>query len=374
MSNISFFFAGGGTGGHIYPALAVAEQIVERRSDASIHFLCSTREVDRRILDRTGFAYTELLATGLYFDPRRLIAFCRTFHQSYRRARSLIAGSSRPVVIGAGGFVAAPVCMAGHRLGVPVVLVNVDLAPGRANRLAARWADEIFVQFEESASRFNTRRARVTAVGCPLRRDFARPDRTRAIESLGLDPGKKVLLITGASSGSMRINEAVGMLLPKLAAFADTWQIVHLTGLDNLDDVTRRYEGVRIRHTIVSYYDRMPDLLAAADLLVGRSGAVSVAEYAVAGVPSICMPYPHHKDRHQYLNAGKLVEVGAAVIVDDVGDPSDRAAWLWEELESLLRDDVTRSEMAAACKLVAKPNAAADIAERLIALAERSGA
>ena len=132
-------------------------------------------------------------------------------------------------------------------------------------------------------------------------------------------------------------------------------------------------EGARIRHKVVSYYDRMPDLLAAADLLVGRSGAVSVAEYAVAGVPSICMPYPHHKDRHQYLNAGKLVEVGAAVIVDDVSDADDRAAWLWEELESLLRDDVTRSEMAAACKLVAKPNAASDIAERLIALAERSG-
>ncbi len=374
MSNISFFFAGGGTGGHIYPALAVAERIVERRPDAGIHFLCSMRPVDRRILDRTDFPYTELPATGLYFDPRRLAAFGLTFCQSYRLARCLIAGSPHAVVVGAGGFVAAPVCMAGHKLGVPVALVNVDLAPGRANRLAARWADEIFVQFEESARRFNTRRTKVATVGCPLRRDFARPDRTRAIESLGLDAGRKVLLITGASSGSMRINEAVCMLLPKLEAFADAWQIVHLTGLENYEQVVQGYEGARIRHKIVSYYDRMPDLLAAAGLLVGRSGAVSVAEYAVAGVPSICMPYPHHKDRHQYLNAGKLVEVGAAVIVDDVSDADDRAAWLWEELESLLRDDVTRSEMAAACKLVAKPNAASDIAERLIALAERSGA
>ena len=373
MSDISFFFAGGGTGGHIYPALAVAEQIAERRPDARIHFLCSTRAVDARILGGTAFPYTVLPATGLYFDPRRFIAFCRTFRQSYRLARRLIAGSPHSVIIGAGGFVAAPVCMAGHKLGVPVALVNVDLLPGRANRLSARWADEIFVQFEESTRAFGARRATVTAIGCPLRKGFAQPDRRRAIAALDLDADKKTLLITGASSGATRINEAICMLLAKLDAFAETWQIVHLTGLDNHEQVARRYEGVRMHHKVVSYYDQMPDLLATADLLVGRSGAVSVAEYAVAGVPSICMPYPHHEDRHQYRNAGKLVEAGAAVIVDDVSDPDDRADWLWEELQSLMADDAARREMADACKLVAKPNAAADIAQRLISLAERSG-
>ncbi|MDI6449799.1 UDP-N-acetylglucosamine--N-acetylmuramyl-(pentapeptide) pyrophosphoryl-undecaprenol N-acetylglucosamine transferase [Anaerobaca lacustris] len=372
MSDISFFFAGGGTGGHIYPALAVAEQIVEHRPDARIHFLCSTRAVDARILDGTTFPYTALPATGLYFDPRRFVAFCRTFRQSYRLARHLIADSPRPVIIGAGGFVAAPVCMAGHRLGVPVVLVNVDLLPGRANRLSARWADEIFVQFEESTRTFGARRATVTAIGCPLRKGFAQPDRRRAIEALDLDADKKTLLITGASSGATRINEAICMLLAKLDAFAETWQIVHLTGLDHHEQVASRYEGVRIRHKVVSYYDQMPDLLATADLLVGRSGAVSVAEYAVAGAPSICMPYPHHKDRHQYRNAGKLVEVGAAVIVDDVSDPDDRADWLWEELQPLMADDAVRRQMADACKLIARPHAAADIAQRLIRLAERA--
>ncbi|MDY0354609.1 MAG: UDP-N-acetylglucosamine--N-acetylmuramyl-(pentapeptide) pyrophosphoryl-undecaprenol N-acetylglucosamine transferase [Sedimentisphaerales bacterium] len=374
MSEISFFFAGGGTGGHIYPALAVAQQIVDRRPDARIHFLCSTRAVDKRILEGTAFPFTVLPATGLYFDPRRFVTFWRTFWQSHRQARALIADSSNPVVIGGGGFVAAPVCMAGHRLGAPVVLVNVDILPGRANRLSARWADQIFVQFEGCERHFGSRSDRVTVVGCPLRSGFARADRMRAVEALSLDPGKKTLLITGASSGSMRINEAVCMLLPRLEAFASAWQIVHLTGLDNFDEVARRYDGVRIAHKVVRYYDAMPDLLAAADLLVGRSGAVSVAEYAVAGVPSICMPYPHHKDRHQYRNAGKLVEVGAAVIVDDVADADDRADWLWEELEALMADDVTRREMADACRLVARPNAAADIAGRLLVLAERSRA
>ncbi len=369
MSDVSLFFAGGGTGGHIYPALAVAEQVAECRPDARVHFLCSTRPVDRRILEKTPFAYTPLPATGLYMQPRRFLRFCRTFWQSYRQARRILADAPNPVIVGAGGFVAAPVCLAGHKLGVPVALVNVDIVPGRANRLSARWASEIFVQFEEADRGFGGRDKPINAVGCPLRRDFADSDRTRAFESLGLDAKKKVLLVTGASSGAARINEAICTLLPKLAAFADSWQIVHLTGLDNYEKVLAQYQDAAIQHKILDYHDRMPDLLAAADLVVGRSGAVSVAEYAVAGVPTICMPYPHHKDRHQYRNAATLVEVGAAVVVDDVSDPADRAAWLWEELETLLKDDTTRREMAEACRLVARPNAARDIAERLLTLA-----
>lgn len=369
MSDASFFFAGGGTGGHIYPALAVAEHILVRQPQARIHFFPSTRGVDTRILEKTPFARTPLPATGLYLHPARLVRFCLTFRQSYLQARRVIAGSSNPVVIGAGGYVAAPVCLAGHRLGVPVVLINVDLAPGRANRLSARWADEIFVQFEESREYFKRRREYVSVVGCPLRSGFAHPERARALQDFGLDASKKVLLITGASSGSASINEAVCRLLGPLERFAGTWQIVHLTGLDNYETVLKRYDGVRITHRVAGYYDHMPDLLAAADLVIGRSGAVSVAEYAVAGVPSICMPYPHHKDMHQYRNAGKLVEAGAAVIVDDVPDAEDRVGWLWEELEDLMTDDAKRGEMAEACRDVAHPHAAAEIADRLLALA-----
>jgi UDP-N-acetylglucosamine--N-acetylmuramyl-(pentapeptide) pyrophosphoryl-undecaprenol N-acetylglucosamine transferase len=378
VSDISFFFAGGGTGGHIYPALAVAEEILAQDREAEIRFLCSTRAIDRRILDKTGFVYTPLPATGLYLRPDLLVRFGVTFWRSYVQARQILEDrlhphygqSRRVVVIGAGGFVAAPVCLAGRRLGVPVALVNVDIVAGRANRLCARWADEVFVQFEDSRDSFKSVAAPVHVVGCPLRRAFAQPDRAAAIKQSQLDPRKKVLLVTGASSGSASINEAVTRLLPKLEAFADAWQIVHLTGLDNHVMVARAYEKAQIAHQIVNYYDRMPDLYAAADLLIGRSGAVSVAEYAMAGVPSICMPYPHNKDRHQYLNAGKLVEVGAAVIVDDVADANDRIEWLWEELEPLLKDDAARRHMAGACRQVARPNAAAEIARRLLAMSE----
>jgi len=371
VSSVSFFFAGGGTGGHIYPLLSIAEQVLSRRPDARIHFFHSIRSVDQRVFEKIPYERTALSATGLSFHPMKLLRFISTFRQSCRLAKSLIAASPNPVVLGAGGFVAAPVCRAGRKLGVPVALVNVDLLPGRANKLSARWADEIFVQFEESKDCFKHGRAIVNTVGCPLRSSFEHPEPSKALAELGLDRDKKVLLITGASSGSTRINEAVCELLPQLAQFADRWQIVHLTGLDNYQMVQSKYDGAQIAHRVLDYYDNMADLFAATSLVVGRSGAVSVAEYAVAGVPSICMPYPHHKDKHQYLNAGKLVEAGAAVIVDDVPDLQDRAGWLWEELEDLMTHDEKRHEMSQACQQVARPGAAGAIAEHLLKMARQ---
>ncbi|MEN6576715.1 MAG: UDP-N-acetylglucosamine--N-acetylmuramyl-(pentapeptide) pyrophosphoryl-undecaprenol N-acetylglucosamine transferase [Phycisphaerales bacterium] len=369
MGTVSFFFAGGGTGGHIYPLLAVAEQIRQKQPDAEIHFFHSTRAVDERVFDKTGFGRTALPASGLYMHPGKFLRFVLTFQQSYKIATKVIAQRSNPVVIGAGGFIAGPVCRAGRRLGVPVAMLNVDIIPGRANRLSGRWADEIFMQFEESKGYFAGSRAGLRVVGCPLRDGFAHPDANKAIADLGLDAAKKTLLVTGASSGSARINEAICRLLPKLEAFADRWQIVHLTGLDNFKTVQEGYAGTHMSHKVLDYYDGMADLFAATDLVIGRSGAVSVAEYAAAGVPSICMPYPFHKDKHQYLNAGKLVEAGAAVIVDDVADPDDRVARLWKELEPLMADEDRRRRMSQACKQVARPNAAAEIASRLLDMA-----
>jgi len=372
VDKVSFFFAGGGTGGHIYPLLAVAEQVREKRPDAEIHFFHSTRAVDQRVFEKTGFGRTPLPASGLYAHPAKLLRFVLTFHQSCKIAMRVIAQRTNAVVVGAGGFVAGPVCRAGRKLGVPVALVNVDIIPGRANRLSARWADEIFVQFEESKSHFPRTRAAIHTVGCPLRGGFLHPDAERARRDLGLDANKHILLVTGASSGSARINEAICRLLPKLEAFADRWQIVHLTGLDNYKTVLAGYGGTGISHKVLDYYDGMADLLAAGALVIGRSGAVSVAEYAVAGVPSICLPYPFHKDRHQYLNANKLTEAGAAVIVDDVADPDDRVARLWRELEPLMADDERRRKMSEACKRVAKPAAAAEIASRLLDMIGKS--
>ncbi len=371
MAGATIFFAGGGTGGHIYPALAVAERIAKFQPDAKVHFFVSSRPIDEQILSKTPFEYTRLPATGFSLRPGKLINFFRTFLASYRIAKSKIGDAEKAVVAGVGGFVAAPACYAAHRTKTPLFLINVDIIPGKANRIIARWADKIFVQFAETVEHLGKHKGKTEVVGCPVRGSFDNPDAERAKTILGLDKNKKILLITGASSGSQSINRTVCSLLDKLDGFTDTWQIVHLTGRANYDQVAAKYADARIAHKVVDYYDDMADLLAAADLLIGRSGAVSVAEYAAAAVPSICLPYPHHRDMHQYLNAGKLVEAGAAIIVDDIPDEKERNEWLWEEMEVLLKDDRMRGRMRECCRSIGSRSAAATIAEQITAGLQR---
>ncbi|MHC4309400.1 MAG: UDP-N-acetylglucosamine--N-acetylmuramyl-(pentapeptide) pyrophosphoryl-undecaprenol N-acetylglucosamine transferase [Planctomycetota bacterium] len=370
MNGRSFFFAGGGTGGHIYPSIAVAEQIVKFEPTAKIHFFISERSIDEQILSKTSLEYSALPARGFSIWPGKLIGFCTSFLKSHGIAKRAIAECKSAVVIGVGGFIAAPVCLAAHRLKVPVVLLNVDIVPGRANKIIGRWANEIFLQFEDTRQYFGKRKTSINVVGCPLRSGFENPEPDKVSSELGLDENKKTLLITGASSGSENINRVVCSLLEKLDVFADDWQIVHLTGTENYDKVRQKYAEAKIGHKVLSYFDDMPSLLAVSDLVVGRSGAVSIAEYTAASVPSICMPYPYHKDKHQYLNAGKLVEAGAAVIVDDLSDEEERQGWLWEELEKLMKDETKLQEMQQACKSIARLDASLKITEKLVKIVD----
>jgi UDP-N-acetylglucosamine--N-acetylmuramyl-(pentapeptide) pyrophosphoryl-undecaprenol N-acetylglucosamine transferase len=370
MSRSHYFFAGGGTGGHIYPAVAIAEQIRKAQTDAHITFFCSERAIDLRILAGTGFEYVRLGVKSFSDRPDKFIVFCTALIKSCKLAKQKIAPfTDRAVVIGTGGFASVPAVVAANKLKVPVAMLNVDSVPGRANRLLARFAKEIFIQFADTADYFAERKAKVSVVGCPLREGFGFGDRHKTIEELGLDESKKTFVVTGASSGAMNINNAVCLLLADLGRFADSWQIVHLTGGNDLERVRGSYAGARIGHKVLDYYDDMAGLLAGADLIVGRTGAVSVAEYAAAGVAAICLPYPYHKDKHQYLNAAKLVEAGGAVIVDDLpGDNEQTSKNLLGELTILMGDDERRGEMGRRGRALAKLDAAEKIAQAIISL------
>jgi UDP-N-acetylglucosamine--N-acetylmuramyl-(pentapeptide) pyrophosphoryl-undecaprenol N-acetylglucosamine transferase len=363
MARLHYFFAGGGTGGHIYPGIAVAEQIKKDRPDAKITFFCSGRQIDSRIMTRTNYEHIALPARGFSTRPDKFVAFCASFWESYTRAHRKIAEKRPAVLLGIGGFVSGPVVLAAHRLKVPVCLLNLDIVPGRANKVLARYAKEIFVQFEETKNRFDPGKT-VTVVGCPLRAEFSNPNPERARRVLGLDEKNKTLLITGGSSGAASINKAACSVLDRLVKFAEEWQIVHLAGPD-ARSVKQEYEKTKLNYKVLYYFDDMPDLMAAADLVVGRAGAVSVAEYVAAGVPSICLPYPYHKDRHQYLNAEKLVQAGCAVIVEDLADRNKTAERLASELVELMGNETGRSEMSQACRKISKLDAAAEIARRM---------
>ncbi|MCD6393024.1 MAG: UDP-N-acetylglucosamine--N-acetylmuramyl-(pentapeptide) pyrophosphoryl-undecaprenol N-acetylglucosamine transferase [Planctomycetes bacterium] len=376
-----YFFAGGGTGGHIYPAIAIARKIKRLEPEAAILFFCSARAIDSQILAPSGFEYVALPGRGFSARPDKAAAFAFSLAKGYsiakKKMRSVMhdAGckeTRRAVVIGVGGFASATAVLAGRRAGAAVAMVNVDIVPGKANRLLAAFAQKIFVQFADTAECFGKAKDRVVIAGCPLRASFESADGANAIAQLGLDAGKKTLVVTGASSGSLNINRAIATVLRQLDAFADAWQVVHLTGgAADLRDRQARCASAKIAYHIVDYYDDMASLLAAADLVVGRSGAVSVAEYAASQTPAICLPYPYHKDRHQYLNAAKLVDAGAALIVDDIpADPDATANALAEQLKTLMADDNKRNQMAAAAATAANPTAAKKIAGQIVALCD----
>ena len=244
-------------------------------------------------------------------------------------------------------------------------MINVDSVPGRANKLLASLAKIIFVQFEYTKKYLKDAAGKVEVTGCPLRESFFAADKTEAIAKLGLDENKKTLVITGASSGSVNINRAVSESFGKLARFAEQWQMVHITGTANFDKVKAEYEKAKIDGIVLDYCDDMAALLTIADIVVGRAGAVSVAEYAQSPAAAICIPYPYHKDNHQHINAQQLANEGGAIIIEDNADTATR---LSEKLLALMADDAKRNQIAAAAKTIANPTAAEQIAEKIISL------
>lgn len=370
MMNISaphYIFAGGGTGGHLYPALAVADQLSKIQPQASIVFLCSRRAVDARVLSAYPYEFYPLPAEGFSANPLQAIRFFAMGFKSYGFVKQFLQPlAERCVLVATGGFVSAPAVLAAHALKIPVWLINVDYVPGKANRFLAHFARQIFTQFDQTSRYFGRFANKTVCVGCPVRAEFAHPKPQQAQQTIGLDSQKATLLITGASSGALGINQAMLRLIDKLAAFADRWQVVHLTGQAHYPAIAQVVKTAPIRYFPIDYYDQMADLYAASDLIIGRGGAVSVAEYAAVGKPVICLPYPYHKDQHQLLNVQPLVNAGAAIIVQEtVGQPDQTAQRLWKTLEPLLKDDKKRLQMACAARSFCRLDAANHIANAI---------
>ena len=360
----NYYFACGGTGGHIYPALIVAEKLKQICPDANIHFFCSEKSLDKDILSKTQFSFSALPAKSFSRNPGKLIRFCQSFLKSAKLVHKQLSHENS-IVIGTGGFVTGPVCWAAYRLKIPVVLINMDMVAGRANKIVSRWAKKIFVQFEKTIEDFRKYCPNVCCAGAILNSDFDDVRSSDIIEKLSLNKDKKIIALFGGSTGAVRVNEAFCYNLKNMARFNDAWQIVHITGKKNVETVQACYENVQMEHRVIGYCDEMASLLNAADLVVGRSGASSVAEYIASKVPVICMPYPHHKDMQQYLNASILIEAGCGIIVDDVPNLTDRGQWLWEELEPLLADDEKRWQMEKAYEKVTQKNGTIEIAAQL---------
>lgn len=359
--------AAGGTGGHIYPALAVARSLVERSADVEFGWLGGHRGLEGQLVPAAGFGFDRLALRSLrttelsihtLLDPLRLIA-------SIGQAAWRMLRWRPQAVFTTGGYVAIPVLIAAAALRVPSIVWEGNIVPGRSVRATARLAAALALSFEETAARLPGRRY---VTGTPIR-SFAGLDRAAARRQLGLPVELPCMLVFGGSQAVRRLNRAVAEALPGVL---ETISVVHLTGESGYSDALRQREALpaELRERYRPYpflRDEMAAALVAADLLVGRAGSSTLAEAAALGLPMVVVPYPW-AGGHQAANAQRLAAAGAAMIVADAEfdvEALRRAA-------ALLVDEPALERMRAAARSFGRPGAGAAVAEIVLAWAERA--
>ena len=354
--------AGGGTGGHAVPAIAIGRALVESgHPQDSIHFVGSARGIERRMVPAAGFAITLLPGRGI---ARRLtidnVGAVAGLVSALVRAVFLLRRLRPSVVVTVGGYASVACAAAAALLRIPLVVAEQNAAPGLANRMAGRFARACAVSFP------GTPLPRAILTGNPVRPEISAVDRSplgreRARAALGIPGGRAVIAVAGGSLGARRINEAALGLASRWAARSDI-ALRHVVGERDFDWAAASAPAVPeggLCYQQVRFEDRMDLLLSAADLTVQRAGASTVAELAVAGVPSILVPLPGAPGDHQTLNARGLAEAGAAVMIPDGELDAGRLA---EEIARLTDDPDRLESMGAAAKALGRPDAAASVA------------
>jgi UDP-N-acetylglucosamine--N-acetylmuramyl-(pentapeptide) pyrophosphoryl-undecaprenol N-acetylglucosamine transferase len=363
---VKVVIAGGGTGGHVFPALALAERLA-RDGGAQVRFIGSATGPEARHVPAAGFRFDAIEAAPLLRKlsvttlKAPIIAL-----RSIRASGSLVRGAD--VVVGMGGYVSAPVVVAARLARIPIVLHEPNAVPGLANRISARWAAVVAVQFEAARRRlqgYTPRHRRVEVVGYPVRAAIravatAGDDlREEACAALELDPKGVTALVFGGSQGARHIDETVAAALPLLSGREDL-QLLVLTGHAHLETVAEAAgRATRLRVRVLPFLERMELAYAAADLAVARAGATSIAELTVCGLPSILIPYPYATEDHQEANARELERVGAARVLLD---RELSAETLVRSLLELVDNEELRRRMGERASAWSKPDADARLA------------
>lgn len=353
--------AGGGTGGHVIPALAIAQQL-RKQFDAEVLFIGTARGIETRLVPQAGFAL-ELIQVGALKNVS-LMTRAKTMFDLPRA----IAASSRmlsefdpEVVIGVGGYASGPAMVAAIRRRLPTLAFEPNVVPGFANRMIARWVSAAAVHFEETCRYFPN--CRVT--GVPVREAFFSIP-PKSISS-GV-AGTPTLLVFGGSQGARAINQAMTTIesLAGLGERIPGIHIIHQTGQRDYEHVLAAYQQSGISGEVHKFIDDMPGTFGRADLLVCRSGASTVGEITAAGKPAIFVPFPAAADDHQNVNARALERAGAAVVVEE---SNLGAAYLVDTIAALIGDARRLQGMSAAAKSLAHPKAVEEIAEMVVQLA-----
>lgn len=357
--------AGGGTGGHIYPAVSLARALEAEQ----ITFLGTRDGLEAEVVPRAGFAFQTVPSRKLSRKPSlESLAALAVLGWGTVRSAWMLRGMRPDVVVGTGGYVSAGVLLAAALQRIPTLIHEQNAIPGRTNRLLARFVRRIAITFPEAAPYFPAGKTVVT--GLPIRPEIGRVDRTAAQQTLGLARDRFTLLVLGGSQGARTINRAT---LDALASWGDLpIQVLHQIGKASFAEWQPEFAGRPAWYRPVPYLDAIEHAYAAADLVLCRAGASTLAEITAAGLPSILVPYPYAMGDHQTHNARALVAAGAALLIPNADTTGARIA---EEVRVLMADRGATgrlAEMSAASRSLGRPEAAARLADEVRALARRS--
>jgi len=358
--------AGGGTGGHVFPGIAVAEELRAQHPHVDVLFVGGRRGLEAQAVPDAGFRLRTLATAG--FSRRRpwtwpWAAVVNLF--GFLQALWVVSSERPRAVLGTGGYVSGPVSVAAKLLGVPLLIQEQNSVPGLTNRWLSRIANEVHLSFLE-ARRYFPRRDHLKVTGNPVRAVILSGEREQALREFRLDARRPTLFVFGGSLGAKRINAAALDALRRLKGRVDVQAILQ-TGREDHEAVRQAVEQEQLPATVLAFVREMHLAYAAADLVVCRAGAMTLAEIAVCGRPSLLIPYPYAAHDHQRVNAANLADRGAAVLLEDAELDGERLA---REIAHLLADRQALSRMSANARLFARPDAAARIARSLVAWGE----
>jgi len=360
---------GGGTGGHIYPALAIGNQATEEDPDTSILYIGSPNGLESRIVPEHGIKFETVEITGF---RRKLsmenIKTVMRFIRGVRRSKELLASFKPDVVVGTGGYVCGPVVYAAAKLGIPTLIHEQNADPGLTNKFLSRYASCVAVSFKESLPTFQKAK-QVILTGNPCASNVVRANRDKGFASLGLSPNSRIVLMVGGSRGAKAMNDAMVDMGPLLKQLPDV-HFVFVTGESYYDQTMERVKKViptlsNYVH-VLPYLHNMPEVLAASTLVVSRSGASSLAEITALGIPSILIPSPNVTNNHQEANARSIADAGAAEMIIE---RNLTGKMLFERIRAIMNDQQRIDTMGAAALSLGKPESASIIAGELRKLA-----
>ncbi|MCZ7644441.1 MAG: undecaprenyldiphospho-muramoylpentapeptide beta-N-acetylglucosaminyltransferase [Planctomycetota bacterium] len=361
--------AAGGTGGHLFPGLALAEDLLGRGADHAVLFLGAEGGMEQRVLPRYGHRLTLLpsLKGGIFsLDfAQKSIRMCR----GYLAARRALLGFGADAVVGLGGYASALPVLAGWGIELPVMLMEQNVIPGRTTRKLAAFADEIGVQFSEAGTYLRAP-GKVKPVGNPLRKRVAAAARTAASRNLkeGPAPEDATLLVLGGSQGAQFLNDLVVKAWPKLSKALPGLKVILVAGREDEPRTAAAFAAAGVRGHVLPFCDNMEELYVEADCVLARAGATSLAEIAAFALPSLLVPYPHAADDHQFHNARVFSRAGAAWLLDQKNLEAERFV---QRVVDTLRQPERRRRMAQAAFDLARPEAAAEVIDRLLKLVDR---